>query len=140
VDVVSGRITWFERIDPATLAPAAGSRTEMQTGVQLGACLFRREVFARIGVLDETHLYSEDTDFILRVLEAGVPATALRREVLYYRRHPESLMSQADPRKLRDFQRALARSIRRRSALGLRGDLPRMEELLEPEAEGPCRA
>jgi glycosyltransferase involved in cell wall biosynthesis len=140
VDLVSGYIASFDQLDPATLAPAATSRVETQTGVNLGACLIRRRVFDAIGRFDETLLYAEDTDFILRVFEAGLPATALRRDVLYYRRHRESLMAQADPRKQRDFHRTLARSIRRRAALGLRGNLPRMEELLEdapaPEALG----
>lgn len=132
VDVVSGLITSFDQLDPATLAPAASSRIEMQTGVNLGACLIRRRVFDRIGILDETQLYSEDTDFILRIFEARIPVTALRQEVLYYRRHPESLMAQANERKQRDFHRALARSIKRRASLGIRGNLPRMEDLLEP--------
>ena len=47
-------------------------------------------------------------------------------------------MSQKDPRKQRDFHRAIARSLRRRAALGLHGDLPRMEDLLEPTAGVPC--
>jgi len=135
VDVVSGIITSFDQLDPATLAPAASSRIETQTGVNLGACLIRRQVFDRIGILDETHLYSEDTDFILRIFEARIPVTALRQEVLYYRRHPESLMAQSNERKQRDFHRAIARSIQRRAALGIRGNLPRMAELLEPDPD-----
>jgi glycosyltransferase involved in cell wall biosynthesis len=136
VDVVSGIITLFDQLDPATLAPAATSRIERQTGVNLGACLIRRRVFERIGTLDETQLYSEDTDLILRIFEAGIPVAALRQEVLYYRRHRDSLMAQANDRKQRDFHRAVARSLKRRAALGLRGNLPRMEELLEPVPDG----
>jgi glycosyltransferase involved in cell wall biosynthesis len=132
---VSGIITFFDQLDRTTLAPSATSRTESLTGVNLGACLFRRQVFDRVGGFDESHLYSEDTDWILRIFEAGIPVTALRREVLYYRRHPSSLMSQPGDRKQRDFHRAIARSLKRRAALGLRGNLPRMEELLEPEVD-----
>jgi len=139
VDVVSGIITSFDQLDPATLAPAASSRIETQTGVNLGACLIRRQVFDRIGILDETQLYSEDTDFILRIFEARVPVTVLRQEVLYYRRHLDSLMGQANERKQRDFHRAIARSLKRRAALGFRGDLPRMEDLLEPGPDGNRR-
>jgi hypothetical protein len=40
-------------------------------------------------------------------------------------------MAQPDQRKQRDFHRTVARSIRRRAALGFRGNLPRMEDLLE---------
>jgi glycosyltransferase involved in cell wall biosynthesis len=132
VDVVSGIITLFDQLDATTLAPAASSRTESMTGVNLGACLFRRRVFERIGGFDETHLFAEDLDLLMRIFEARIPVAALRCETLYYRRHPHSLMSQLNPRKQRDFHRALARSIKRRAALGLRGNLPRMDELLEP--------
>ena len=132
VDVVSGRITLFQDLDPVALAPADGTRSQTVTGVSAAACLIRREVFDRVGGFDETLLYSEDTDFILRLLEARVPMTVLWEEVLYYRRHEASLMSQPDPRRKRDFHRALAKSIKRRAALGIRGDLPRMEDLLEP--------
>jgi glycosyltransferase involved in cell wall biosynthesis len=138
VEVVSGAITWFDRLDPTTLAPAAESRAETHTGVQLGACLVRRRVFDRVGRLDETQHYSEDTDFILRILEARVPVTVLRQEVLYYRRHPASMMSRDDGRKQRDFHRAIARSLKRRAALGLQGNLPRMEDLVERAPE-TCR-
>ena len=140
MDVVSGRITLFQDLDPVALAPADGTRSQTVTGVSAAACLIRREVFDRVGGFDETLLYSEDTDFVLRMLEAGVPMTVLRQEVLYYRRHSGSLMSQSNPRKQRDFHRALALSIRRRSALGIRGDLPRLEDLLEPASpEEPTR-
>ena len=139
VDVVSGIITSFDQLDPATLAPAASSRVEKQTGVNLGACLIRRQVFDRVGLLDETQLYAEDTDFILRVFEARIPVTALRQEVLYYRRHLDSLMGQANERKQRDFHRAIARSLKRRAALGLQGNLPRMEELMEPAPDAQQR-
>ena len=136
VDVVSGNITWFEHLDPETLAPAAGSRTETMTGVNPSAHIFRRRVFDTVGVFDETFLYSEDTDFMLRTLEAGVPISVLRQEVLYYRRHADSLMSQRNPRKRLDFHRSLALSIKRRSALGMKGDLPRLQDLLEaPSSE-----
>jgi len=132
VDVVSGIIVSFDRLDRAALAPAPSSRVELQTGVNLGACLIRRRVFERVGFLDETQLYAEDTDLILRIFEARLPVTALRQEVLYYRRHRDSLMAQANDRKQRDFHRAIARSLKRRAALGVKGNLPRMEELLEP--------
>jgi glycosyltransferase involved in cell wall biosynthesis len=140
VDAVSGYITWFEQLDPETLAPAAGTRTHTETNVNPSAHVLRRQVFDTVGVFDEAFLYSEDTDFVLRMLEAGVPISVLRQEVLYYRRHAGSLMSQSNPRKLRDFHRVLALSIKRRAALGTPGDLPRLEDLLEPASpEEPTR-
>ena len=136
VDVVSGRVTLFEVLDGHTLSPAPGTRTETVVAVSAAALLVRREVFDRIGVFDEDFLYAEDTDFILRLLEARVPLTVLRESVLYYRRHPDSLMSQDDPSCKRDFHRALARSIRRRAAAGIAGNLSSLGDFLEPAAWG----
>jgi glycosyltransferase involved in cell wall biosynthesis len=131
VDAVSGWATLFEELDAETLAPAAGSRTDRMTGVMPGAWLLRRAVLERIGTFDESLRYSEDTDLVMRMLEEGVGLTLLPRTVLYYRRHPDSLMSQPDPRKQKDFHRVLAMSIRRRARRGIRGDLPRLEDLVE---------
>lgn len=134
VDVVSGRVTLFETLDEHALAPVPGTRTETVVGPSAAACLLRREVFDRIGTFDEDLLYAEDIDFILRLLEARVPLTVMREEVLYYRRHPDSLMSQSDSRGRKDFHRALARSIRRRAAAGITGNLPALADFLAPDA------
>jgi glycosyltransferase involved in cell wall biosynthesis len=135
VDMVSGFVTYFDRLDTATLAPAADARTETLFHVHLGACLYRRAVFDRIGGFSDSLMYSEDVDLLLRVREAGVPFTILRRVTLYYRRHDNSMMTQSDPRKEGDFRRAVAMSLARRRARGRADqDLPPFETYLEPAA------
>jgi GT2 family glycosyltransferase len=100
------------------LAPAKDSRIETIFHVHLGACVYRRSVFDRIGAFDETLLYSEDVDLLLRVREAGIGFTILRAVTLYYRKHESSMMAQRNPRKSADFRRAVAMSLVRRRVAG----------------------
>jgi len=133
VDMVSGFVTYFDRLDRDALAPASDSRTETLFHVHLGACLYRRAVFDRIGGFSDSLMYSEDVDLLLRVREACVPFTILRRVTLYYRRHGDSMMTQPDPRKEGDFRRAVAMSLARRRARGRADqDMPPFEAYLEP--------
>ena len=116
--MVSGFVRYFDKLDPVTLAPARNSRVETLFHVHLGACLYRREVFERIGYFNESLLYSEDVDLLLRVREAGINFTILRGIMLYYRKHESSMMARDNPRKSSDFRRAVALSVARRRAGG----------------------
>lgn len=133
VSVVSGFVQYFDRLDREALAPAADSRTETLFHVHLGAAVFRRSVFDAIGLFDESLLYSEDVDLLLRIREADMPMTIIRARTLYYRRHETSLMSQTNPAKELDFKRVIAASLVRRRRMGV-GPLPPFETLIEPQA------
>ncbi|MBS0560011.1 MAG: glycosyltransferase family 2 protein [Proteobacteria bacterium] len=133
VGMVSGHVAYFDRLDPARLAPAADARVETVLHVHLGACLYRREVLTRLGGFDPGLRYSEDVDLLLRLREAAIPFTILRATTLYYRRHAGQMMQAADPRREGDFRRALTLSLARRRRLGLRGELPPLESHLEPK-------
>jgi glycosyltransferase involved in cell wall biosynthesis len=132
VDMVSGYVCYFETA--AGLAPAPGSRTERLFHVHVGACIYRREVFERIGgAFDEDLLYAEDVDLLQRVREHRVPFTILRSVELYYRQHAASMMSAQHPRKQSDFRLAAHKSLRRRRAAGtLATPLPDFIHFLEP--------
>jgi glycosyltransferase involved in cell wall biosynthesis len=133
VEVVSGFVQYFDKLDPERLVPAEDSRTETLFHVHLGAAIFHRSVFERVGMFDENLLYSEDVDLLLRVLEADIPMTIIRARTLYYRRHESSLMAQTNPAKERDFKKVLAASILRRRRQGKAGALPPFESLIEPD-------
>ena len=134
VEMVSGFVRYFEELDPATLAPVEGSRIETLFHVHLGACLYRRSVFDRVGGFDPSLRFSEDVDLLQRIREQAIPFTILRAVTLFYRKHPASMMVQPDPRRTVDFRRSIALSVMRRRKLGQAGDLPPLEASLEPEA------
>jgi glycosyltransferase involved in cell wall biosynthesis len=132
ISAVSGFVTYFDELDPAALQPAAAARVETLFGVHVGAWLYRRQVFERVGRFDESFLYSEDVDLFMRIRENGMPFTILRDVTLYYRRHPHSMMSQNNPRKHSDFRMAVARSLaRRRAENAVPADLGSLETFLE---------
>jgi glycosyltransferase involved in cell wall biosynthesis len=134
ISAVSGFVTYFDELDRATLAPAASARVATMFGVHVGAWIYRRSVFENIGTFDESLLYSEDVDVFMRIRENGVPFTILRDVMLYYRRHPNSMMSQNDPRKHRDFRMAVVRSlVRRQRHSAAPVDLGSLEAFLEPQ-------
>lgn len=65
--------------------------------INLGALLFRRAVFAQVGLFDPSLHSGEDADWFLRAYAAGVPKCALDAVTLYYRRRPNSLTYQQGP-------------------------------------------
>jgi glycosyltransferase involved in cell wall biosynthesis len=136
VDMVTGYVRYFEVATGDGLSPEPGSRTQALFHVNLGACLYRREVFDQIGGgFDESLVYSEDVDLLLRVREHNIPFTILRCVSLYYRQHPASMMSQPDPRKEMGFKLAAHKSLLRRRAAGTLGQpLRDFFTYLEPES------
>lgn len=81
------------------------------------AGLYRREVFARVGLLDEGMRHGEDLDWFLRAREAGVRYVTTSETMLRYRVH-ESNMSRNRQAAYRGMARALHQSMRRRAAIG----------------------
>ena len=135
VDMVSGYVRYFETTADSGLEPAADSRTETLFHVHLGACIYRRETFDKLGGrFDESLLYGEDVDLMLRVREAAVPFTILRSVELFYRRHPASLMATSNPRQQADFRLATHKSILRRRLAGtLATPLPDFANFVESQ-------
>jgi glycosyltransferase involved in cell wall biosynthesis len=118
-DVVAGLVTYFTEFDRERLAPTECSGIEPKFVQVVGAAIFRRSVFDRVGLFDESLKYAEDGDLLLRIIEALVPFVILNTSTLYYRRHVDSMMSRDDPRKKSDFARIMAMSLARRRRLGL---------------------
>jgi glycosyltransferase involved in cell wall biosynthesis len=59
--------------------------------LNLGACLYRRALFDRVGLLDESLTLCEDLDFMMRCWESDVCKADIDAVTLYYRRHPDSM-------------------------------------------------
>ena len=131
VDVVGGLVTWFKELDRDRLALAEDSSIETKSVQQIGAAIFRRSVFDRIGLFDESLMYAEDWDLLLRIIETQVPFVVLNRPTLYYRRHGGSMMTRDDPRIKSDLAKAFAMSLARRRKLGLSLERVSVDRYLE---------
>lgn len=132
-DVVSGHIRRFRRLDPATLMPAPSQFADM-THVNLGACLFRREVFEAIGPFDERLNFCEDVDLMFRVREQGLELAIMREITLYYRIRPGSLIQTQEGQVQQKLaaMAALRLTIGRRRRGGSRADaLPAFTSLID---------
>jgi glycosyltransferase involved in cell wall biosynthesis len=132
-EIVSGLVQRFRRPAPGFPGPE-DSIGPPAPHVNLGACLFRRAVFDRIGRLDDGLRQSEDVDLMFRVREAGLRLAIMREVTLLYRIRPGSLTqheSSADEKE-RTALAALRRSIRRRRQAGGGLQLPSFDDLLDP--------
>jgi glycosyltransferase involved in cell wall biosynthesis len=118
VRMVSGFVKYFDLQVEDGLEPAKEARTEEIFHVHLGASIYRKDVFDEVGIFDETFLYSEDVDLMLRIREADIPFTIMNEITLYYRRHDNSMTTYVTDEEKRDFNRALLNSLRRRKAAG----------------------
>jgi glycosyltransferase involved in cell wall biosynthesis len=106
----------------------------------VGAALFRRSVFDNIGFFDETFYHSEDTDWFLRIREAGVSTRIMEEVSLFYRWH-ESNMTLDTAECNRYLIRALKKSLdrRRREERGHVGSLPGLPGAPYPSKEQVMR-
>ena len=70
----------------------------------VGAALFRRAVFDRIGFFDETMKQGEDLDWNIRFAESGLLETQTDETVLFYRRHADNITNNLEASKSGNFQ------------------------------------
>ena len=85
--------------------------------VQLGAVLWPRSLFERVGLLDESLEMSEDVDFFMRCRQAGVVFQQRDDVVQFYRRHPDNLTSDL-ARSQKSAVTAIHRLLQRRRGQG----------------------
>jgi glycosyltransferase involved in cell wall biosynthesis len=132
-DAVSGLVQRFRHLDPATGRPADPTG-DGQPHVNVGACLFRRSVFDRIGGFDESLRQVEDFDLMFRLREAGLRLVIRREVALYYRIRPGSLTETAANEREKQVSAlaVLRRSLARRRDRGGPIELPDFEAQLEP--------
>ncbi len=69
---------------------------EAHRGLYFAASLFRREVFERVGLINESLIFSEDADWFFRALECGVRIEFSSEIVFHYRQHDQNLTADRD--------------------------------------------
>ncbi|MBC8103766.1 MAG: glycosyltransferase family 2 protein [Cytophagales bacterium] len=110
--VVMGRVRLVQGIEASD--PESERENRTFAGPSLGAGLFRRAVFERVGGFDPALRSSEDVDWFLRARERGISIQQIPAVTLLYRRHEASLTYQKSPAALQMLQ-VLKRSLERRS-------------------------
>jgi glycosyltransferase involved in cell wall biosynthesis len=113
---VIGETLLFEEL-AENLQPAPGTRHLQILTVTLHSALFRRDVFERLGLFDETLAHSEDFDFFLRLAESEAPLVIESEIASLYRRHPGSMTTNTSAVKA-GMLAALQRSLARRRSTG----------------------
>lgn len=90
LDLVQGQI---ESRESGQLVEAVARRRlpVPSFNVNLGACLFRKEILDRVGPFDESLRFGEDGDFFMRLWEVDTVKRFLLRTCLYYRLHQTNM-------------------------------------------------
>jgi glycosyltransferase involved in cell wall biosynthesis len=131
LDVVLGQIR-YEALDDRTLDGIRFDAPEgVLTNVNLGAGVFRRNVFDRVGLFDESLRFSEDQDWFLRARELDAGIAVLGEVTLRYRLHAGNMTRGKSGRELA-LTSVLKRSLDRRRAAARKVDsLPHWSTLRE---------
>jgi glycosyltransferase involved in cell wall biosynthesis len=98
LDVVTGRIQYVDL--PGAQHPGIRFEGPDQTltHIHLGAGLYRRRAFDRVGPFDESFRISEDADWFLRAREIGIEIVVIAETTLLYQQHDSNLTRNAGKR------------------------------------------
>jgi len=117
---------------------ATGETPEPWVSPNLGAGLYRRELFARVGLLNEQHEFMEDVEWFLRVREARLPYVAIADVTLHYRRDTGGLTQGRSWGEAAVLSTVRASLARRRQAGAAATELPLLSgSKTDPRAAGP---
>jgi glycosyltransferase involved in cell wall biosynthesis len=118
LDVVTGRIQYIHLPGAKMLdLPYEGPHNTV-THVHLGSGVYRRRVFERVGLFDETLRFSEDHDWFLRAREERVSMIILEQVTLLYRLHEGNMTRDRTFHELQ-LAKVLKKSLDRRRKKGL---------------------
>jgi hypothetical protein len=95
VDVVRGyaqMLQWDE--DNNTFIPYG--KPEESYPAYIGAALYRKEVFKKVGLFDASLQYAEDSDWYMRATELKINMQWLDRITLHVRRHDKNMTKDKD--------------------------------------------
>lgn len=96
----------------------------------LGAAVFKKAVFDRIGLFDETLHFGEDVDWFMRAREQGISMMIIEQVTHFYRIHESNMTLQAATRDSH-LMRALKKSLdrRRREGSGQVAPFPKLRAI-----------
>ena len=105
LDGLYGLVQTFSVQDDAALAPAPGTPVKLVRGPYLQSAMFRRRVVDKAGLFDETYRQGCDSEYFLRLIEAGFRIELEEEIAAYYRRHDANITLNTAEMK-REFMRA----------------------------------
>ena len=126
IEVVLGRIQFTGSLTEADMKIRFEGPDNTMVNINLGSGIFKRAVFEKVGIFDESLRHFEDHDWFLRAREKDVSMVILENITLYYRRHENSMSSRKsedDPTMIQILKKSLDR--RRQHNKGLVELLPR---------------
>ncbi|MFM6154955.1 MAG: glycosyltransferase, partial [Sphaerospermopsis kisseleviana] len=92
VEIVQGLIQQIERFeDPENHDSIFQTLSNPYQFINLGSAIYRKSVFDKIGLIDETLNYAEDYDWFLRAWENNISKVVLDLVMLFYRKHDNSM-------------------------------------------------
>ena len=116
-EVVLGRVQYMRRAASANGKWVFERFADPCLSFNLGAGLYRRNVFDDIGQFDESLRISDDTDWFMRARERGIVLSFLNEVTLFYRRHDANMTLARDATHA-ELARALKQSLDRRRRSG----------------------
>lgn len=92
VDIVQGLIQQITIPEEQSNNPASFEiASKAYQFINLGSAIYRKSVFDKIGLLDETLKYAEDYDWFIRAWENNISKLVLDRVTLFYRKHDRNM-------------------------------------------------
>ncbi len=64
--------------------------------MSMGGASFRKSVFQKVGLFDDSQRYCDDLDWFMRARELGIRILAHPEVTLYYRRHQNNMTNQIE--------------------------------------------
>jgi glycosyltransferase involved in cell wall biosynthesis len=117
LDVVLGRIQYIPLPGGVMVDIEFEGEDHTITHVHLGSGVYRRRVFERVGLFDESLRYSEDVDWFMRAREEDVSMVILAQVTLLYQLHASNMTRGKSYRDLNIID-VLRRSLERRRLRG----------------------
>ena len=125
--IVLGRVQYARLFTDSTGNHRTEPFGEPCISFNLGAGMFRRQVFERVGFFAAGYHSSDDVDWFMRAREVSVVIDLLDAVVLVYRRHGRNLTQDREISH-RDLVRALKKSLDRRRQLHRATSLPSLAQ------------
>ena len=128
LEIALGKVRCLRDVVTSGSTPIETELSDPFVAFNIGAALYRKSVFTKIGGFDEALRFGEDTDWFLRAREANIGLMVLPETTLHYRLHDGGMTSGKTASEL-NVVRVLKKSLdRRRLNSGAVESLPDLEK------------